>query len=422
MRIAIIGAGFTGLAAAWCLSKSGHEVDIFEKESLPGGLAIGFSDHNWNWALEKHYHHLFTSDSAIINIAKKTGHRINFYHPTTSTWIQKGIFHLDSPMHLLKFKGLPFIDRLRTGLVLAFLKINPFWKMFESVTTEKLIRTFMGNKSWEILWQPLMVHKFWDFSSQISATWFWARIFKRSSSLGYPEGGFQKLAETLVSTIKTKGGKFYFGTSIKSVTSDMVIATDNGKIYYYEKIICTLPSAQFLKIAPDLGTDYKEKLINLRGIGAVNLVLSLKHAFLPNNIYWLNVNYPKAPFLSVVEHTNLVSSKNYSGKHLVYVGNYLHQDHEYFKLSNTELLSKFITFLKKINPGFNEKWVQNSWVWKATFAQPIIPVNYSNLLPDIHTPVKNLYLANIQQVYPWDRGTNYAVELGIKTARICLKK
>ena len=30
----------------------------------------------------------------------------------------------------------------------------------------------------------------------------------------------------------------------------------------------------------------------------------------------------------------------------------------------------------------------------------------------------NVFLANIQQVYPWDRGTNYAVELGQKAAKL----
>jgi len=29
-----------------------------------------------------------------------------------------------------------------------------------------------------------------------------------------------------------------------------------------------------------------------------------------------------------------------------------------------------------------------------------------------------LYLANMQQVYPWDRGTNYAVEIGEKVVKL----
>jgi len=35
MKIAIIGAGFTGLSAAFELLKKGHEVVVFEENSLP---------------------------------------------------------------------------------------------------------------------------------------------------------------------------------------------------------------------------------------------------------------------------------------------------------------------------------------------------------------------------------------------------
>jgi hypothetical protein len=42
-------------------------------------------------------------------------------------------------------------------------------------------------------------------------------------------------------------------------------------------------------------------------------------------------------------------------------------------------------------------------------------------MPSMETPIANLFLANIEQVYPWDRGTNYAIELGEKAAEMVLK-
>lgn len=421
MRIAVIGAGFTGLAAAVELVKKGHDVEIYEKDSLPGGLAVGFSHAGWNWSLEKHYHHLFTSDQAIRKLAAFVGHPIIFTRPNTSTWVSTGIFPLDSPQGLLKFKILPVIDRLRTGLVLAFLKFNPFWKIFESVAAEKFIKSSMGENSWRVLWEPLMVHKFGNYSKIISASWFWARIFKRSASLGYPEGGFQKLAESVAKYIVDHKGKLYFETTVKSISSELEIVTESGKRQKYDKIICTLPSAQFLNIVSELPFDYVNKMNSLTGIGAVNLVLSIKHGLLPNKIYWLNVNISNAPFLSVVEHTNFISSLHYADEHLVYIGNYLSPDHKYFTLSANQLLSKYLPYLKNINPEFKSDWVKTSWIWKTKFAQPIIPINYSKYIPSLKTPIRNLFLANIQQVYPWDRGTNYAVELGLKAATLCLK-
>ena len=64
----------------------------------------------------------------------------------------------------------------------------------------------------------------------------------------------------------------------------------------------------------------------------------------------------------------------------------------------------------------------NYQLFKTPFSQPIIPINYSKIMPPFETPLKNVYLTNIQQVYPWDRGTNYAVELGQKIAKIVSEK
>jgi phytoene desaturase len=43
-RISVIGAGFSGLSAAACLAKAGHEVTVFEKHAIAGGRARKFSE------------------------------------------------------------------------------------------------------------------------------------------------------------------------------------------------------------------------------------------------------------------------------------------------------------------------------------------------------------------------------------------
>jgi protoporphyrinogen oxidase len=133
---------------------------------------------------------------------------------------------------------------------------------------------------------------------------------------------------------------------------------------------------------------------------------------LEDNTYWLNINAPHFPFLAIVEHTNFMNKANYGGEHLVYVGNYLSTDHPYFKKDEVWLYKEFYPFLKTINPHLSNKWINKLYVFKAPFAQPILPLNYSKIMPEFRTPIKNLYLCNMSQVYPWDRGTNYAVENG----------
>ncbi len=425
MEVAIIGAGFTGLAAAYSLSKMGVKVTVFEKEKNPGGLAVGFKDPKWEWTIEQHYHHWFVSDLAIQKLAAEIGHQVTFVRPKTSTWFAGQIAQLDSPISLLTFKALPLIDRLRTCIGLAAMRFNPFWKMFEFATAERYIKTIMGQASWDVLWGPLFVGKFSFHYPRISATWFWARIFKRSSSLGYPKGGFQALAEAVEKAAIDNGAKFVYDCEVENLSSDKsgkVTISTKTQTLTFDKAIFTLPTFLFLKIASSLPDDYKKKYQSLSGIGAVNLVIALKKQFLTDGTYWLNINDRSMPYLAIVEHTNFMSPKGYGEDHLLYVGNYLAPDHEYFKKTSNELVNEFLPHLKKINPNFEKSWIRKAWVFKAPFAQPIVTSNYSKSIPPLTTPLKNVYLANIQQVYPYDRGTTYAVELGEKAALLCTTK
>ncbi len=419
MKIAIIGAGFTGLAAGLKLSKAGHQVTIFEKDSIPGGLALGFKNPQWQWSLEKHYHHWFTNDNQILTLAKKIKYPVVIKRPKTSVYVNGNIYKLDSPSDVLKFPKLTLPQRLRMGLTIAFLKYNPFWKLLEQYKTSVFLPKMMGKKPYKTLWEPLLVKKFGPFAHDISLAWFWARIVKRTPSLAYPKGGFLEFANAVTSVIRKKRGKVLFNTEIKKITIQK-----NEKVridsLIFDKAIVTLPSYLFVQIAPQLPKDYKQKLLNLKGLGAINLVLRLKKPFFEDHTYWLNICDARFPLTAIVEHTNFMEKKYYNNEHLVYLGNYLPHNHPFMQMDKKKLLKKYDPLLTKINKTYKSNIIETH-LFSVPFAQPIIPVNYSKLIPPLKTPLKNVYLANIQQVYPWDRGTNYAVELGEKAADIILE-
>ena len=422
MKVGIIGAGFTGLSAAYRLSKKGVSVTVFEKEDKPGGLASGFKEPDWKWPLEKHYHHWFYSDWAVRNLADEIGQKVIIDRPKTSTFVDGNTYQLDSPLSLLLFDKLSFLSRVKSGMLLAYLKLNPFWKSLEGVTSESFLKKYNGKEAWELLWKPLFQKKFANFYKEIPASWFWARVKKRSARLLYPEGGFGAFAEALEKKLKKNGGEIKYKSSVEKIDKKgkELIINSNGKIYSFDKVICTISSPLFAKITKNLKADYIKSLLNLQGVGAVNLLLSLDKQFLRDNSYWLNVNSRHFPFLAVVEHTNFMDKKHYGGEHIVYVGNYLPHEHDYYNKDAVDLIKVFYPFLKTINPKFDKKWINRAYLFKTHFAQPIIPLNYSQIILDFETPIKGLYLANIQQVYPWDRGTNYAVELGEKVAEIVI--
>ncbi len=422
MKIAIIGAGFTGLAAAHALAKQNHEVVVFEKDSLPGGLAIGYQEKNWEWSLEKHYHHCFTNDKSILQLAKEIDYEMLVKRPKTSVFVKNKIYQLDSPITVLKFPLLTLFERLRMSATIGFLRIDPFWKPLERHKSSDILPKLMGKKAFEMIWEPLFINKFGKFAKNISLAWFWARIKKRTPSLAYPKGGFLEFAKALTEKIEQNGGKFYFNTEVVELSSNVKpeikflrIGNSKLEIENYDAVIVTLPSFIFLKLAPILPKDYREKLEKLQSLGATNLILRLKKPFFKDNTYWLNVCDKNAPVMAIVEHTNYMDKKYYGGENLVYLGNYKSPDDAYFKMTKEEMLKKFDSYLKKINPGYAKNIIAYE-LFKSPFAQPVIPINYSKIIPPFRTPFKNIFLANIEQVYPWDRGTNYAVELGQEIA------
>jgi protoporphyrinogen oxidase len=157
------------------------------------------------------------------------------------------------------------------------------------------------------------------------------------------------------------------------------------------------------------------------------IVLALKEQLLEDGTYWLSLpaNNPdktqsRFPFLALVEHTNYLDREHYGGDRLVYCGDYVPPTHEYFQLSDEALVERFVEALPAFNPKFSKEWIRKSWVFRAPYAQPLPTVNHSQNIPDIRTPLKGLYWASMSQVYPWDRGTNYAVEIGRRTAKMLL--
>ncbi len=422
MKIAIIGAGFTGLAAAYRLVNKGHDVTVFERDSQPGGLAVGYQEKRWDWTLEAFYHHWFTNDNSILDLAKELNYPVIIKRPKTSHLIEGKIYHLDSPATLLKFEKLTLRERLQMGIVLALLRYNPFWKPLEKVTAHGFLSRTIGNRAYKSMWEPLLVGKFGKHYKDISLAWFWARITKRTTDLAYPEGGFLRFAEFLAGEVTKKGGKIFYNTEISEIMSD-----DSPQIKYkesekrkaknekYDRIIVTLPSFAFLKIAHGLSDDYKKSLMKLQGLGAMCIVMRLKKPFFKDNTYWLSVCDTSAPVLAVVEHTNLMDRKNYNNEHLVYLGHYIPMGHRYFEMSDTELMKAFDPFLRTLSPDYKKNLIGFK-KFAVPFAQPIVYRNYSKMIPTFETPLKNVFLANMQQVYPWDRGTNYAVELGERAA------
>ncbi len=185
-------------------------------------------------------------------------------------------------------------------------------------------------------------------------------------------------------------------------------------------LVATVSPQTMLRLVPHLPPDFVAQTRELRSVGALTLILALSRP-MTDGFYWINLPRGQFPFLAFVEHTNYQSPEHYGGDYLVYLGDYPAPDHPHSVMSKEELLDEFLPHLTKFNTEFEPSWVRDSWLFREPYAQPVPPVNYSQQIPAIRTPVPGLYWASMNHVYPWDRGSNYAVEMGQKLARMVLE-
>lgn len=441
-RVAVIGAGVTGLAAAYDLSRQGHKVVVFEKWPGLGGQGSTFQPNGHR--LERYYHHWFRSDRDIVGLMGELGlgGHVRWLPSKMGFFAQGRIYDFVTPMDLLRFDALPIWDRVRLGVTSLYLQRLEDWRRLEGINAEAYMRRLVGGRAFETVWGPLLRGKFGTKAGQVNMAWLWGKLKVRRSLqgegvtkevLGYPDPSFEVLYEALEREITGRGGEIRIGQPVTRILAEngrarrLEIATGEAWRTSWEElegerildeafdaILATVPNPIFLRIAPELSVEYRQAVESVDYQAAVVMLLETERPL--SHIYWLNVADRDLPFLAVIEQTNFVPPQEYEGHRYVYISNYLARDHPLYPLGPEELLEAYLPGLRRINPRFDRSWVRRLWLFKEPHAQPIITLGYSRKLPPFRTPVEGLYFASQSMICPEDRGTNYACRMGRQVA------
>lgn len=182
----------------------------------------------------------------------------------------------------------------------------------------------------------------------------------------------------------------------------------------YDFIISTLPSPILASVAkPLLKAPEIQKLTKLKYLSALNLIIETNVPVFTKE-YWVSVCTAELPNLVFVQHTNFVNKTHYDNKHLLYIAGYYEDSDPIMSLSKDDILQMFLAHIRTIR---SEPFVVGeSYLWKASHAQPIFDSEFLKNMPKIHTSHPRLFLANLDMTYPHDRGTNHAARLGIGVA------
>jgi protoporphyrinogen oxidase len=290
----------------------------------------------------------------------------------------------------------------------------------EKTTVDAWMRKWAGNKVYETMWEPMLKGKFGPHYREVNMAWMWARMHARTSRLGTYVGGFQAFTDDFVDILKNMGVTIRLQDPVVEISAGLEVKSAQGS-QAFDRVLVTTSPALLSRMVPGMPEGYNAGLLSLKSMGAVVLTLSLTEQLSKEGYYWHNI--PKDqdyPFLAVVEHTNFLSPEYFGGDHILYCGDYRNADHPYFDMTEEEILEVFLPPLKKINPDFDPSWVKKSWLYRTKYGQPVPELDHSQNIPHIKTPIEGLYFASMSQVYPWDRGTNFAVEIGRRAANMIL--
>ena len=425
-KVAVIGAGPMGLAAAYELAKQGKQVDIYEFDDRIGGMSAHFDFNGMN--IERFYHFVCGQDHPLFDLMDELNMRDKLlWVDTKMGYFYNGQLHKwGDPFSLLTFPHLDLISKLRYGAHMFFSskRKKEQWKDLDSIDAVNWLKKGGGHKSYKILWERLFKLKFHHYTDNLSAAWIWARIRRMGQSrrsifqeqLGYIEDGSETLLNRLQQEIENRGGRVLLKTPVSQVISDsnnhITGIKVNDEEINYNQVISTIPLQYVPKLIPQLPDEHLTQYKQVQNIGVVCLLFKLKKAVTAN--FWLNISDENFEIPGVIEMSNLRPLP----EHTLYVPYYMPQSLDKFKWSDQQFIDEAQSYLKKLNPELTNTDFIDTHVSRYAFAQPICQPDFAHHLPPMRSEIEGLFIADTSYYYPEDRSISESIHLGKRLAEM----
>ena len=259
-HIGIVGGGYAGITAALRLAQSGYKVTLWERAPQFGGQAIAFpvpGNH-----LEYFYHHLFQSDREITSLINELGigDKLMWLPSNVGYFADGKSYPLNGAADLLKLGIIPFRDRVRLGMVTAYLQRVKDWHKYEKVTAEAWLKRALGERAYKKTLGAQLDAKFGKYQHDVAMVWFWGKIWLRTTSrkspldqekLGYIKGSFNVVTDAIVEGARKAGAELNSGRAPSALQPNAdgtwSVRFEEGDSVDVDAVIVTTPSPIMLE-------------------------------------------------------------------------------------------------------------------------------------------------------------------------------
>lgn len=416
-RLAVIGAGSMGLAAAYHAQKLGHEVVVYEADRVAGGMAAHFDF--GGLSLERFYHFVCKGDQPLFDLLDDLalGEAMHWRDTSMAYFYEGELYKWGDPVSLLRFPHLSLIAKLRYAAHAFYSTKRSDWSKLDRLRADKWMRAWIGDEAYEKLWGSLFRLKFFEYADNISAAWIWTRLKRIGTSrrslfqeqLGYIAGGSETLIEALADAVRARGGEIKLGSPVEEIVvtdSKVQGVRSAGAFQPFDAVISTVPIPFVTRMIPALPDELRERYEALPNIGCVCVVHKLAKPITKH--FWVNIVDPRFDVPGIIEFSNLRPTGD---DHIVYIPYYMPQTHPKFGRDDAFFIEETTRYLKILNPKLTESDFRDVKVGRLRYAQPICPPDFLDMLPPIQTPINGLQIADTSYYYPEDRGISESVRI-----------
>ncbi len=384
-KIAIIGAGLSGLFSGWLLKKNNIDFVIIEQEDYVGGLARSFNWHGYDCDFATH--RLFTADEKVLKELLQITPMGR--HVRRSKIFLRGKW-LRDPLDVIElFTHLPLKDQLHILHSYLFrprnLPINNF---------ENFVIHIYGRGLYQYFFQPYTEKLFGISGEEISRTWAKMKVrianpfdlIRESTKTKfqyfyYPvTGGYGAIAEQLYRKIINH---VKLNSRIIELKEDhqlikKVRYEQNGTIHE-EKVDAVISTIPVTIIANLLGYH-----VNLRFQKADALYLQMNLSQITDN-HWIYFIDKDVAINRMVEFRNLSSQYANNKQTVICLEVTQH---------NQDIPGDVISDLEKVGL-INKKNILDTLIIRENFSYPIYDINYEKTILDVNNffnSYENLHL------------------------------